>query len=162
MNIKKILGAVLLISVITVPALSQSIDDALRTAKSENKKVLLIFYSLNDSWSQKLDKEVLTYQEAIGQMVNFVVVRIDGDSKSGIQYDGKSVNAKELASAFSVTGYPSFVFLNPDGTPVMFRYDGESVKSISGYLDAGDFVKMLKYFSQNKQNDSDLSDELGS
>ncbi len=84
----------LILFTIAVPAMSQSIESALSTAKSEGKKVLIVFYSNNDSWSQKLEKEVLTYQAALAEMSKFVVVKIDGDSQSKFQYGGKSVNAK--------------------------------------------------------------------
>ncbi len=161
MNLKTSAIALALMLMFASNAFSQSIDDAIKKAQSENKKVLLIFYSLNDSWSQKLDKEVLTYQEAIGQMVNFVVLRIDGDSKNMVTYEGKEYPAKDLSSKFSLTGYPSFVFLGADGNPIQFKYDGETVKSLSGYLDASDFVAMLKFFAQNKQADTDLSTVLG-
>jgi thioredoxin-related protein len=94
-------------------------------------------------------------------MANFVVLKLDGDSKSGVQYSGKTISVKDLSSMFSVTGYPSFVFLSPDGQAITFKYDGETVKSLSVYLDAKDFVQMLKYFVQNMQNDTDLSTVLG-
>lgn len=160
----KFLGAILLIVAAltySVEANGQSIDNAIKTAKADGKRVLIIFYSVSDSWSQKLDKEVLTYQAAIGEMANFVVVKIDGDSKSKIQYEGKDFTAKELTTKFSSTGYPSFVVIGSDGNPVSFKYDGEMTTSLSGYIDAEDFVKMLKYFAQNKEKDTDLSTVLG-
>lgn len=159
-HVKSIITFLILFT-IAVPAMSQSIESAISTAKSEGKKVLIIFYSHSDSWSQKLEKEVLTYQAALAEMSKFVVVKVDGDSESKFQYGGKSINAKELAGMFSVTGYPSFVFLNPDGSVIGFKYNGESVTSLSGYLDAADFVEMLKYFLANKQADTDLSTMFG-
>jgi len=159
-HVKTIITFLILIT-IAVPGMSQSIESALSTAKSEGKKVLIVFYSNNDSWSQKLEKEVLTYQAALAEMSKFVVVKMDGDSESKFQYGGKSVNAKELSGMFSVTGYPSFVFLNPDGSAISFKYNGETVTSLSGYLDAADFVEMLKYFLANKQTDTDLSTMFG-
>ncbi len=142
-------------------AMSQSIDGAINTAKSEGKKVLIIFYSHNDSWSQKLEKEVLTYQAALAELSKFVVVKLDGDSDTKFDFKGKSVNAKDLAAMFSITGYPSFVFLNSDGSTISYKYNGENVTSLSGYLDANDFVEMLKYFAANKQTDTDLSTMFG-
>lgn len=142
-------------------AMSQSIDGAIKSAKSDGKKVLIIFYSHSDSWSQKLEKEVLTYQAALAELNKFEVVKLDGDSEAKFDFKGKSVNAKELASMFSITGYPSFVFLNSDGSTISFKYNGESVTSLSGYLDAVDFVEMLKYFVANKQTDTDLSTMFG-
>jgi thioredoxin-related protein len=157
----KTITTLLILFTMAVPAMSQSIESAMSTAKSEGKKVLIIFYSHSDSWSQKLEKEVLTYQAALAEMSKLVVVKVDGDSQSKFQYGGNSINAKELAGMFSVTGYPSFVFLNPDGSVISFKYNGETVKSLSGYLDAADFVEMLKYFLSNRQTDTDLSTMFG-
>lgn len=157
----RILLAIVAAVMIVMPAAGQSIDDAVASAKSSGKKVLLIFYSSSDSWSKKLEQEVMTYQAAIGEMANYAVVKIDGDANSRIKYGGKENSFKDISSLFSVTGYPSFVFLNSDGSPISFKYDGESVKSLSGYLGADDFVNMLKYFSQNKFTDTDLSTMLG-
>lgn len=157
----KTITTLLILFTMAVPAMSQSIESAMSTAKSEGKKVLIIFYSHSDSWSQKLEKEVLTYQAALAEMSKLVVVKVDGDSQSKFQYEGNSINAKELAGMFSVTGYPSFVFLNPDGSVISFKYNGETVKSLSGYLDAADFVEMLKYFLSNRQTDIDLSTMFG-
>jgi thioredoxin-related protein len=157
----KTITTLLILFTMAVPAMSQSIESAMSTAKSEGKKVLIIFYSHSDSWSQKLEKEVLTYQAALAEMSKLVVVKVDGDSQSKFQYEGNSINAKELAGMFSVTGYPSFVFLNPDGSVISFKYNGETVKSLSGYLDAADFVEMLKYFLSNRQTDTDLSTMFG-
>ena len=148
-------------TMIATTAMSQSIDGAINAAKSEGKKVLIIFYSHSDSWSQKLEKEVLTYQAALAELNKFVVVKLDGDSQDKFDFKGKSVDAKTLASMFSITGYPSFVVLNSDGSTISFKYNGESMTSLSGYLDAEDFVEMLKYFIANKQSDTDLSTMFG-
>jgi thioredoxin-related protein len=89
-----------------------------------------------------------------------VLVNLDADSKTSVTFDGKNYTIADLAKHFNATGYPSYVFLNPDGSVIHFKYNGEEVMNFPGYVEADEFVKMLNYISSDQYKTTDLSKVL--
>lgn len=131
-------------------------SDGLSKGKSQGKKILVNIYSENDNWSKKMDNVYAT--DAVKNYVssNFVYVKLNANGSEKISYSGKEWTASSLSKFLGATGYPTHVFLNPDGSVIKFTYNGESSGSFPGYLDAGEFEKLLKYFAENKYKDTDL------
>ena len=87
-------------------------------------------------------------------------MKLNGEGSDKIIYNGKDYTSASLAKFLGATGYPSHVFLAPDGTILKFTYNGESASVFSGYLDAPEFEKLLKYFAENKYKSTDLGKVL--
>jgi thioredoxin-related protein len=143
-------------AVITTNA-QTTFNDGLAKGKSANKKILINVYSDNDTWSQKMDNvyssgNIMNYVNS-----NFVYVKLNANGSDKISYNGKDYTSSTLAKHFGATGYPSHIFLLPDGSIIKFNYNGENMGVFSGYLDAGDFEKLLKFFAENKYQNSDLN-----
>lgn len=134
-----------------------SLSDGLAAAKSSNKKVVLFIGSSSDTWTKKMQTEVYSNAGVQSALSNFVWVSLDADSKTPITFDGKSTTVADLAKQFNATGYPSHVFLNPDGSVIKFKYNGEEVMNFPGYVEAGEFQKMLNFFSSDQYKTTDLS-----
>ncbi len=86
---------------------SDSWNEVLEMAKKENKP---IFLDISASWCgycKRMKANVFTDAEVAKYYnSNFINVSVDGEKGEGI----------ELAKKYGVKGYPTFVFLNPDGS----------------------------------------------
>lgn len=141
-------------------ALSQttySLSEGIKTAKSSGKKIFVEIYSLNDNWSKKMESEVYTSSKIQSALSDFVFVKINADASDKITYGGKEYTSSELSKALGATGYPTFVFMNSDGSVIKFKYNGEEENNISGFLGEDDFSELLQFFAQDKFKSSDLS-----
>lgn len=105
---------------------SSSWNEALVMAKKENKPV---FLNISASWCgycKKMKSRVFTDAEVAQYFnSNFINVSVDGEKGEGIQ----------LAKKYGVKGYPTFVFLKPDGS-----LDYQT----SGYHNREEFLKLGK------------------
>ena len=100
--------------------------EILTTAKKENKP---IFLDISASWCgycKRMKANVFTEPE-VAKLYNstFINVSVDGEKGDGI----------ELAKKYGVKGYPTFVFINPNG---------ELIMKASGYRAPEQFVELGK------------------
>lgn len=104
--------------------------EVLAKAKSENKILMIDFFTDWCKWCVELDKKVYTDNEVAGfantKQVNW---KIDAEKGEGI----------DLAKKYAVSGFPTIVFV--DG-------NGDEVDRIVGYIPAKDFLKKIKEFSE--------------
>jgi thioredoxin-related protein len=136
---------------------SYSFNSGLDAAKSSGKKIFLYIYSESDSWSKKTETEILATDGVKKALGAFTVIKLNADSPDKFTYNKKEYTSSELAKQFGGTGYPTFVFMNPDGSVISFKYNGDNTSNISGFIGADDFVDMLNFFAQDKYKSSDLS-----
>jgi thioredoxin-related protein len=138
-----------------------SFEEALAKAKTDNKRVIVDIYTDWCGWCKKMDKDVYGNSE-IKKIVkkSFVLVKLDAESRELISYKGKKYTGAELAAYFEATGYPTTIFLEPDGSVIKFTYDSSTMKNIPGYFKKDDFKKILIFFRDGKYKDSDLSKEV--
>lgn len=104
--------------------------EVLAQAKKENKPV---FLDISASWCgycKKMKANVFTDTQVSNYFnSNFINVAVDGEKGEGV----------ELASKYGVRGYPTFVFINPDGS---------LAKQTSGYQNSQDFLDFAKSISK--------------
>lgn len=139
---------------------SYNFTDGLNTAKSSGKIAVVGIIIPGDNWCGKMES---VYSAGnISGLLNssFVFIKLNAQGTEVYKYNGKDYKASELAKLFEATGYPSHAFLGSDGSILKFKYNGEMQSSFSGYLEAGDFEKLLNFFSSGKYKTSDLSKEL--
>ena len=152
--------AIFLISLLTLGNVyTQTVykfNEGLSAAKSQKKLVVINICVDNDSWCKKMD--AVYASDAVKNALNsFIYIKLDAAGSEKYSYDGKSISASDLAKLFGVTGYPTHVFLNPDGSVIKFKYNGDLIGSFSGFVESQDFEKILKYFSNGQYKDTDLS-----
>jgi thioredoxin-related protein len=136
---------------------SYSFNDGLAQAKANNKKVLISIYIDGDSWCEKMQAVYSTDNIKNYINSNFIFIKLNGQGAEKYNYLGKQYTSAELAKFLGATGYPTHVFLNPDGTVIKYKYNGEVCNNYAGYVDAAEFEKILKYFATNQYKDTDLS-----
>lgn len=88
---------------------------------------------------------------------SFIFVKLDAEGSGKNSYKGKSYSDSELAVYFQVSGYPTTVFLEPDGKVIEYKYDKYPMSNLPGYYGADDFKKVLEYIRDGKYKDTDLS-----
>lgn len=137
---------------------SQSFDEALKLAKSQNKMVIVDVYTDWCGWCKKMDKESYSNSD-VKKIIddNFILVRLDAEGSGTNKYQGKQYTNAELAGYFQVSGFPTTVFLSPEGSIAEFSYDKIKMKSLPGYYPLEEFKKVLEYFKAGKYKNTDLS-----
>lgn len=159
MKTERFLITIFLIFILYSVSFSQTnnFSEGINSAKSLNRKIMVEIYSENDNWSKKMESEVYSSGKVQSALSGFVFIKLNAESKDRQVYNKKEYTSSELAKTLGATGYPTFVFMNPDGSIIKFKYNSEEVYNISGFIGEADFIEMLDFFMQNKYKDTDLS-----
>jgi len=138
---KRILGfsfaiVSLVLLLLSCPSFALDYDNALRTAKAENKPLLLYFYSDTCYYCNMMDKDTLADGGVNATLRHdFVFLRIDVD------------RSKDLARLYRITGTPSSWFLEPSGKRLF---------EAPGYVQKSDYKTILEYVKGKYYDSMDL------
>jgi thioredoxin-related protein len=140
MTMKKLLCALFLTAVLvaffTPPGWAGDYNGALKTAKSENKPVLLYFVSKTCYYCTLMDKDTMADSEVGGMLKrDFVVLRVDADS------------SQDLTKLYHITGTPSSWFLDSTGKRIL---------EAPGYIQKPTYKKLLEYVKGKHYNNMDV------
>ena len=135
-----------------------SFEKALEEAESDDKKIIVDIYTDWCGWCKKMDKDVYENKK-IKKIIDksFIVVKLDAEGTGKIKYNGTEFTETGLALYFEASGYPTTVFLEPDGEVIEYKYKNNTMKNLPGYFNADEFKKMLIFIRDGKYKDSDLS-----
>ena len=150
--------AFILIFVKTSNVRAGEFENALKSAKEQNKKVIVDVYTGWCGWCKKMDKDTYSNSD-IKDIIedDFIYVKLDAESSAMNTYKGKQYSGADLAALFQVSGFPTHVFLEPDGSVIEFNYDKYKMNNLPGYMNAENFKKVLEYFRDEKYKDTDMS-----
>lgn len=139
-------------------AQNNSFNDALKIAKEDNKRVIVDIYTDWCGWCKKMDADAYKNKD-IKEIIedNFVFVKLNAEGSKKIKYNGKEMSETDLAILFQATGYPTTVFLEPDGKIIEYKYDKTTMNNLPGYFKASDYKKILNYIKDGKYKETDLS-----
>ena len=84
----------------------QTYDAGMRTSRSEGKPAMIHFTAVWCGWCKKMDREVYPQPEVIALASKFSCIKVDGDRQP------------DVTQRYGVTGYPTIVFLDPQGGEV--------------------------------------------
>lgn len=113
-------------------------EAVLDTAQVEETPVLVEIYAPWCPWCERMQKEVYANAEIRSYLdEHFTYVRLNGDTNEGRHVlRGDSLTSSQLAATLGARGYPTTVFLRPDG---------RMIGTLPGFVDAPTFIRVLEY-----------------
>lgn len=112
-------------------------DRGLQEARAAGRPVLVDVYTDWCGWCRRMDAQVYSRPEILDYLSKtFVAVKLDAEAQDPARYEDRAFTSRTLAARFGVSGYPTTIFLRPDGTHLV---------NVPGYVDADRFLLMLRY-----------------
>jgi thioredoxin-related protein len=95
----------------------RSFGEAIAAAQAEGDLFLVHAYAAWCGWCRRLDRDTYT-DDAVQAFLadHFEVARLDIESNEEVDFFGGQVPMRELATAFEVSGTPTTLFFDADGT----------------------------------------------
>lgn len=117
------------------------LEPALVEAKRANKPVLVDVYTDWCGWCKRMDKTTYGNPEVRDYVArSFVTAKVNAeDDKRRASYLGESRTYRQFADGFRISGYPTTVFLAPDG---------QLISMLPGYVKPGTFLTVLRYVAE--------------
>lgn len=116
----------------------ESLQSVIETAAEQDTPILVEIYAPWCPWCRRMQKEVYGNKEVKSYLKkHFTYARLNGDVEKGQhQFEDQTLNSSQLASTLGARGYPTTVFLRPDGT---------SIGVLPGFIDRSTFLQVLQY-----------------
>lgn len=115
---------------------NRGLDEARRTGRP----VLVDVYTDWCGWCRRMEAEVYSRPEIREYLsTRFVAVRINAEASDAARYEGRAFTSRTLAARFGVSGYPTTVFLRPDG---------QHLVNVPGYMGGERFLQVLRYIAE--------------
>jgi thioredoxin-related protein len=106
--------------------------DGLAAATQQNKKILIIFSANWCGFCKKMNKETFANKAVMDYIdENIIPVKVDAEAE------------KKLVSQYAISALPSHVFLSETGN---------SLGTLTGFIEATKFLSVLKYINGNDNN----------
>lgn len=104
-------------------AWEESFEAAMQRARVEKKPIMIDFYTDWCGVCKQMDKDVFPQKSVIAETSNWVTVKINAEKRP------------DVAAAYGVTGYPTFVFAHGSGKPMGI---------LPGYAPASEFISIMR------------------
>jgi thioredoxin-related protein len=115
-------------------------DAGLAEARSSGRRVLVDVYTDWCGWCRRMERDVYARPDVREYLDrHYVIVKLDAESSGPASYRGRRQTQKSIAAEFGVTGYPTTLFLKPNG---------EHLVKAPGYLPADRFLQVLRYVAE--------------
>ena len=108
-----------------------SFAQLLEEAKRTNKPLMINLCAAGYEPCMEMDKNVYTRQDVADVTSTFLAMKLDGERGEGA----------EVYAKYNVVGFPTILFLLPDGAELDRIFDGTSAEA---------FIRTVKDYSQNK------------
>jgi len=115
-------------------------QEGVQRAREKDRPLFLYFHTDWCSWCKRMERETLSNPQVLGILdEGFISIRLNAESREKIRTEGKEVTPSELARRYGVRGFPTSVFLEPDGS---------LIGPVAGYVDAAQLRKILIYIQE--------------
>lgn len=114
-------------------------DKGMELAKKKNRMLVIDFYTDWCHYCKVMDKDTFGNTDVIAYArENVIMAKLNAETDEKFRFRQASYSGRQLAMMFGVTGFPTTVFMSPEG---------ELITSVSGVIAAQDFILILKYLS---------------
>jgi thioredoxin-related protein len=115
-------------------------NPGLREAAQSGRPVVVDVYTDWCGWCKRMDRDVYARADVRDYLnKRFVSIRLDAEAAAPASYEGKAFTSRSLAARFRVSGYPTTIFLKPDGG---------HIANVPGYVPADRFLLLLRYVGE--------------
>ena len=110
-------------------------------ASITKRPILVDVYTDWCGWCKRMDRDVYA-RDDVRTYLNqrFILVKLNAESPDEARYGGKTLTSRALAQQLRVSGYPTTIFLKPNG---------DHIASVPGYIPADKFKLMLQYIGED-------------
>ncbi len=114
------------------------VEEAMAAAEKSGKKVLIDISAPWCPWCLRMQKEVYVDSAVVAYLkAHFEYARLNGeDNARRLTFRGYDLTEAELAQALGLTGYPTTVFLESDGT---------YITRVPGFVPTETFLQILRF-----------------
>ena len=114
-----------------------SMEDAIATAQADGKLIVVHGYASWCGWCAKMDQDVYTDDAVQAYLAeHFTATRLDIEGDGPLQYFDAAVTPAQLGRAMGITGTPTTVFVDTDGS---------LITKLPGFANAETFLYALQY-----------------
>lgn len=116
----------------------QRVEEAMAAATQSGKKVLIDISAPWCPWCRRMQQEVYSDSAVVAYLkAYFEYARLNGeDTTRKLTFRGYELSEAELAMALGLTGYPTTVFLDADGT---------YITRVPGFIPTETFLQILRF-----------------
>lgn len=106
-------------------------------AKATGRPILVDVYTDWCGWCKRMDRDVYARADVRDYLAKkFVTIKLDAESSELASFENRRMTLGAIAQRFRVSGYPTTIFLRPNG---------EHLVNVPGYVPAERFLRMLEY-----------------
>ena|SRR2546426_8717220 len=116
-------------------------DQGMSEASSTGRPMLVDVYTDWCGWCKRMDRDVYARDDVREYLSrHFILVKLNAESPEEARFGDRTFTLRALAQQLRVTGYPTTVFLKPNG---------EHIANVPGYVPADRFKVMLQYIGED-------------